>query len=235
MKNLIKLPALLLLFSTVGLQAQTFSFVRISPYPLHGPADTTLSSYATTTNLTGSPITITINITNRSVMAGWDSIGMCTWTLCLAAGVYSFVDTLPIGSNNEFHVYFTPYGIPGNGSCTVTMTHQSTTISQDFAVVADPVSIKQISEVVNSFKLDQNYPNPFNPATKIGFAIPKSDYVDLRVYDILGREVTVLLSQQLNTGEYEIEFEAHNLASGMYYYRLQTGDNISVRKMTLVK
>jgi hypothetical protein len=75
----------------------------------------------------------------------------------------------------------------------------------------NPIGIKQISSVVNSFKLNQNYPNPFNPATKIGFAIPKSDYVDLRVYDILGREVSVLLSQQLNTGEYEIEFEAHNL------------------------
>jgi hypothetical protein len=159
---------------------------------------------------------------------------MCTWVLCYGAGTYTIVETCPPGQH-ECYVYFYPNGIPGTGSCTVTMTYQSTTISQDFGVVADPVGIKQISSVVNGFELNQNYPNPFNPETKIGFAIPKSDYVDLRVYDILGREVKVLLSQQLNTGEYEIEFDAHNLASGMYYYRLQSGDNVSVKKMTLVK
>jgi hypothetical protein len=65
--------------------------------------------------------------------------------------------------------------------------------------------------------------------------VPSANYVDLRVYDILGREVKVLASKFVNAGEYEIEFDARDLASGMYYYRLQSGENVAVKKMTLVK
>lgn len=234
MKKITVTSILLLVLVYTNAFSQTFTFVRTDPYPIHWNIDSTLKSHAMVNNLTSAPIPITINITNPVVPTGWDQVGMCTWELCYGAGTYSITESCPPGQH-EFYVYFYANGIPGNGNCTVTMTHQSTTISQDFAVVADPVGIKQISEVVNRFELNQNYPNPFNPETKIGFAIPKSDYVDLRVYDILGREVKVLLSQQLNTGAYEIEFDAHNLASGMYYYRLQSGDNISVKKMTLVK
>lgn len=215
-------------------QSQTFTFVRTDPSPKHGRCDTTLSSYAVVNNLTSSPITIHINITNPSVPSGWDPVGMCTWELCYGAGVYTINESCAPGQH-DFDVYFTPNGIPGTASCTVTMSYQSTTISQDFVVIADPVGIKQISSIVKEFSLNQNYPNPFNPTTKIGFSIPKSNYVDLRVYDILGREVKTLLSQQLTVGEYEIDFDAKNLASGMYYYRLQSGDNVSVKKMTLVK
>jgi hypothetical protein len=104
-----------------------------------------------------------------------------------------------------------------------------------FGASTFPVGIRQISSTINGFKLNQNYPNPFNPTTRIGFSVDKSNYVDLRLYDILGREVKVLLSQPMSPGEYEIDFEATNLASGMYYYRLQSGENVAVKKMTLVK
>jgi hypothetical protein len=234
MKNTVITAILLLVLVYTNTFSQTFTFVTTDPNPVHGSVDSTIKSHAMVNNLTSSGIPITINITNPVVTTGWDPVGMCTWELCYGAGLYTITETCPPGQH-EFYIYFYPNGIAGSGSCSVTMTHLSTTISHDFGAVGDPVGIKQISSVVNSFKLDQNYPNPFNPATKIGFAIPKSDFVDLRVYDILGREVKVLLSQQLNTGEYEIEFDAHNLASGMYYYRLQSGDNISVKKMTLVK
>jgi hypothetical protein len=104
-----------------------------------------------------------------------------------------------------------------------------------FGARLDPVSIKQLSNTIKDFSLSQNYPNPFNPSTKINFSVPSANYVDLRVYDILGREVKVLASKFVNAGEYEIEFDAKDLASGMYYYRLQSGDNVAVKKMTLVK
>lgn len=234
MKKLIISSILFLGLLSFNSYSQTFTFVRIDPNPVHGPADTIISSYAHVTNLTSNVIPITIHITNPSVMTGWDEVGMCTWQNCYAPGYYNHVEDCSAGQH-EFDVYFNPHGIPGSGSCTVTMSYQSTSISQDFGVVADPVGIRQISSIVKEFKLNQNYPNPFNPTTKIEFSIPKSNYVDLRVYDILGREVKTLLSEQLNPGEYEIEFDAKNLASGMYYYRLQSGDNVSVKKMTLVK
>jgi hypothetical protein len=215
--------------------AQAFTFVRIDPMPVYGQANEQIKSHAVVHNLTNQNIPITINIINRQVTPGWDSIGMCTWELCYAAGMYTITETLNANVRDTFYVYFYPFDLPGSGSCTVTMTYQSTTISQDFSVVAHPIGIKKISSVVKDFSLSQNYPNPFNPATKINFNIPKSDYVDLRVYDLLGREVKLLTSQYMNAGEYEVDFDARNLASGMYYYRLQSGDNIAVKKMTLVK
>ncbi len=163
---------------------------------------------------------------------------MCDISQCYGAGVDTATAIYPPGANEISIHFYNLTQIQGYGNVTIKaerVSNPSENYTAIFRGSTYPVSIKQISEVVNSFKLNQNYPNPFNPATKIGFAIPKSDYVDLRVYDILGREVKVLLSQQLNTGEYEIDFDAHNLASGMYYYRLQSGDNISVKKMTLVK
>lgn len=242
MRNLIKLPIFLLLFSTVGLQAQTFSFSRTSPEIIYAGPDTMteLISYGHINNLTGSAFPIRLIRTVNLHSQNWAS-AVCDITSCYPAFVDTCTATYHPGTGEiSVHFYDTVYipGIEGFGTVTLRaekISDPSENYSVTFKASTFPVSIKQISEVVNSFKLDQNYPNPFNPATKIGFAVPKSDYVDLRVYDILGREVKVLLSQQLSTGVYEIEFDAHNLASGMYYYRLQSGDNISVKKMTLVK
>jgi hypothetical protein len=174
-------------------------------------------------------------VTNRHITSGWDSIGFCTWENCYSPGLYSYTENLRVGSYDTFYVYFNPNNIQGIGSCTVTMSYQSTSISQDFMVSTFPVSVKQISSTIKDFSLSQNYPNPFNPTTKIGFSVPLSNYVDLRVYDLLGREVQVLASSYMTAGEYEIDFDGRNLSSGMYYYRLQTGDNVAVKKMTIVK
>ncbi len=242
MINLIKLPIFLLLFSAVSLQAQTFSFNRTSPEIIYASPDTMIEiiSYGNVNNLTGSAFSIRLIRTVNLHSPNWAS-AICDIQNCYGAGTDTAWTLYPPGNNEiTIHFYDTVYipGIQGHGTVTIRaerISNPSENYSVTFKASTFPVSIKQISEVVNSFKLYQNYPNPFNPATKIGFAVPKTDYVDLRVYDILGREVKVLLSQLLNTGEYEIEFDAHNLASGMYYYRLQSGDNISVKKMTLVK
>ncbi|MBK6913221.1 MAG: T9SS type A sorting domain-containing protein [Ignavibacteriales bacterium] len=95
------------------------------------------------------------------------------------------------------------------------------------------------------YKLEQNYPNPFNPTTKIRFTIPASpksspkegtfENVTLKVYDILGNEVTTLTNEQKEPGYYEVDFNASNFASGVYLYRLQSGDYISMKKMLLLK
>jgi hypothetical protein len=237
MKNIIKLFIFLTLFSTASLQSQTFSFERIDPpivYDTLGIFE--IKNHGKVTNLTNNTFDVTFRIT-YNLPAGWEA-GLCDWHLCHGVGIDSITTSCPSGQN-DMYVYFAPdLATQGAGYVTITLkkvSNPSENYTVTFGASTHPVSIKQINEVVEGFKLNQNYPNPFNPNTKIGFAIPKAGYVDLRVYDILGREVKVLLSQQLNIGEYEIEFDAKNLASGMYYYRLQTNDNVSVKKMTLVK
>jgi len=90
-------------------------------------------------------------------------------------------------------------------------------------------------DVPNEFALSQNYPNPFNPTTKIHFQVPKTGLVTLKVYDVLGREVTTLLNEVKQPGTYEIEWNASALASGIYFYQLQSGSFTDVKKMILIR
>jgi hypothetical protein len=86
-----------------------------------------------------------------------------------------------------------------------------------------------------TFALDQNYPNPFNPSTTIRYDLPRTAIVSLRVYDVLGREVAVLVNEVKEAGRYNAKFDARNMASGFYVYRLQAGNFNQTRKMLVVK
>lgn len=100
----------------------------------------------------------------------------------------------------------------------------------------DIIGIQKInSEIPSSFSLSQNYPNPFNPKTIINFQMPKSNYVKLIVYDAMGREVSTLVNEKLNPGTYEVEWNASNFPSGIYFYKLQTESLSKTKKMILVK
>jgi hypothetical protein len=81
----------------------------------------------------------------------------------------------------------------------------------------------------------RNYPNPFNPSTTIEFTLPKSEFVELKVYNILGKEVSTLVSNKLNSGNYTYTFDGKNLASGVYYYQISAGDFREVKKMILLR
>jgi len=85
------------------------------------------------------------------------------------------------------------------------------------------------------FKLNQNYPNPFNPSTVISFSIPVQEKVSLKIYNILGMEVSTLLNEVRTAGNYSIRFDAKNLPSGIYFYELRTGNFRDVRKMIFLK
>ncbi|MDP2302626.1 MAG: T9SS type A sorting domain-containing protein [Ignavibacteria bacterium] len=96
-------------------------------------------------------------------------------------------------------------------------------------------SVQETSSIVNNYKLNQNYPNPFNPVTNIKFSIPKSDVVKIKVYDILGKEIQTLLNEYKTTGRYEVEFNASNLPSGIYFYRMVSGNYSEAKKMILLR
>ena len=91
------------------------------------------------------------------------------------------------------------------------------------------------SNVITSYRLYQNYPNPFNPTTNIEFTIPKESLVSLKVYDILGKEITTLVNERKSEGNYTINFNATNLPSGVYFYRMQAGSFVSTKKFVLLK
>lgn len=116
-------------------------------------------------------------------------------------------------------------GIPIASSKTVNYNPHST-----------PIGIQQISsEVPGDYTLSQNYPNPFNPETIIRFQIGRLSDVKLIVFDIRGRQVTELLNRNMNTGTYEVDWNASNYPSGVYYYRLSAGDYSETKKMILIK
>lgn len=98
------------------------------------------------------------------------------------------------------------------------------------------IAIENIGTIIpDEFTLSQNYPNPFNPTTKIRFALPKSSFAKLVVYDILGREAAIIVSEQLNAGTYEADWNASNFPSGVYYYKLISDDYSETKKMILIK
>ncbi|HEY3252063.1 MAG TPA: S8/S53 family peptidase [Ignavibacteria bacterium] len=105
-----------------------------------------------------------------------------------------------------------------------------------FSYYVGLVGIVPVSnEIPKVFKLYENYPNPFNPTTKIKFDLPKTGITKLAVYDILGREVASLVNEELKAGKYEINFNAGNFSSGVYFYKIIAGEFVDTKKMLLVK
>jgi hypothetical protein len=91
------------------------------------------------------------------------------------------------------------------------------------------------SNIIKGFMLYQNYPNPFNPATTIQYSIPKAGNVKLVIYNALGEEVSTPVNENKPAGKYSLTFSADNLASGVYYYSIKSGDFTEVKKMVLIK
>jgi len=89
--------------------------------------------------------------------------------------------------------------------------------------------------IVDEFKLFQNYPNPFNPSTSIQYAISSRQFVSLKVYDVLGNEITTLVNEEKPAGSYEVEFDASSLPSGVYFYQLKSGSFVETKKMILLR
>lgn len=91
------------------------------------------------------------------------------------------------------------------------------------------------SNTPKEYKLYQNYPNPFNPMTKINFALPKQGFVTLKIYDITGREIQILVSEVKQAGYYSVDFNGSSLSSGVYFYRIQSNDFVMTKRMVLIK
>jgi uncharacterized protein YdaL len=99
-----------------------------------------------------------------------------------------------------------------------------------------PTAITQAeTDVPDKFVLKQNYPNPFNPSTMINYQLPMINEVELSIYNILGQKVTTLVSEKQSPGYYQVEWDASNYASGIYYYMITAGEFRAIRKMILLQ
>lgn len=96
-------------------------------------------------------------------------------------------------------------------------------------------NITNNSSTAESYNLSQNYPNPFNPTTKIDFTIPNNEFVSIKVFDVLGKEVATLVNKKMDKGSYSVSFNASKLTSGVYFYKIVSGNFSSVKRMMLVK
>ncbi len=97
------------------------------------------------------------------------------------------------------------------------------------------ISEENFQQIPENFSLSQNYPNPFNPSTTIRFELPESDIVTLKIFNILGEEVSTLVNTELKAGKHEYQFNANNLSSGIYFYRIQAGSFTETKKMILIR
>ncbi|MCX6159525.1 MAG: T9SS type A sorting domain-containing protein [Ignavibacteriota bacterium] len=95
--------------------------------------------------------------------------------------------------------------------------------------------ISQIEEVAHSYSLSQNFPNPFNPTTNISFSLPKAGFVNISVYDITGKLVQELVNSNQPAGKFNVTWDANNFASGVYFYKIKSGDFTEMKKMSLIK
>lgn len=139
---------------------------------------------------------------------------------------YSFVDDFTLNHNpNLTHVSYSLKQIDNDG-----------TISYSKIVTVDLTNITSVEDEINyEFSLEQNYPNPFNPITTIKYSIAEENKVGLKIYNILGSEIKTLVNETKAPGNYEVELNGSNLASGIYFYKLEAGINISIKKLTLLK
>jgi hypothetical protein len=106
---------------------------------------------------------------------------------------------------------------------------------QIFRKGLSPIGILNPGQIASKFSLQQNYPNPFNPVTTIEYSIPKNSLVTIKVYDIIGREVRTLINSNLVAGNHMVQFDARDLSSGAYFYRITAGDFTDTKKMILTK
>jgi hypothetical protein len=138
----------------------------------------------------------------------------------------SAIDNLPIGSliwNDSLYARYNP------------ADDFQKVIARYSALGGSLTGVKESPAVARSFNLSQNYPNPFNPSTTIAFALPSRAFVKLKIYDLLGRELATLVSEELPAGNYTRQWNASNMSSGVYFYRLEAGSSLQTKKLILLK
>ena len=187
------------------------------------------NGYSTSLSGAVKQITIYDNSTSVTVIGNFDVVSHTATPFTSSGTWYDYFTGSPLSATSsttlnlapgEFHIYTTTqYPVPDTSVVTGIMDNHSNQIK--------------------TFKLGQNYPNPFNPSTIINYQLPKSGLVNLKIYDVLGREIETLVNKEEPAGSYTVQFNStakgFSLPSGIYFYQLQSGSYIETKKMILMK
>jgi hypothetical protein len=156
------------------------------------------------------------------------------------AVVFNFTYTAPASPGEQF-LYAVGNSVNSNNS---TSGDEWNFAPNKTVQIISPTGIKDLNKML-SYKLEQNYPNPFNPITRISYSVAKTGLVTIKIYDILGTELTTLVNEIKQAGEYEVEFSAKSaalyngnikdLSSGIYFYRMQADNFVSTKKFVVLK
>ena len=189
------------------------------------------------TNNTTTPYVVKAMIKSKSGISN----ARLFWTTDTTAGytqvnmtqaIDTFTASIPAKPLNTKVYYY----ISATSNSSRTVTKPITAPSGNFRfLVTNITSSGTGNEIVREYKLYQNYPNPFNPATSIYFSIPKDEFVSIKVFDLLGREVRTLVNEKRPAGMHNVYFDAGNLSGGMYFCRISAGNYSDVKKMMLIK
>jgi hypothetical protein len=163
-----------------------------------------------------------------------------SYSMGIGAYVNFYIDNLPQGNAKATSGtnLWTPSLSLSAGTHTLSIAGPLDTATTSYQVLSMPkakVSDDNINNIPLPFTLEKNYPNPFNPTTIINWQLSENNFVSLKVYDMLGREVKTLVNGYKTQGNYSVSFDASNLASGIYIYQLRAGNFISTKKMILMK
>ncbi len=159
------------------------------------------------------------------------------WVFTRTGGVWTQLGSKLIGtgavgnSRQGFSVAISSEGTVIEGGPYDNGSYGAAWIFYNPALGITPIS----NEVPKSFSLSQNYPNPFNPSTVIKFEVASYRFIKLSVYDVPGKEISTLVNEQLQPGSYEVNWNASNFPSGVYFYKLAAGDFVETKKMILMK
>ena len=181
--------------------------------------------------------------TINNLPSNWQS-SLCFGDNCFSPNLDSIATTPPLGDPldpgdtliTSLHVY----ALTNDGTADVQIQigaflNPTDRITLDFIATTIPTSIEDEKIVVDDYYLAQNYPNPFNPSTKINFGLEKACNVEITVYNILGNKVVTLVNGIKSAGNHVASFNASNLSSGIYFYKIVTNEFVQTRKMILEK
>lgn len=180
------------------------------------------------------------------------------WTAVDSGLTYPYVSLLAVSGTNLFAVaYGSGVFLSTNFGTSWTQVNSGLNNKYVYSIAVNQTNLfaglfyggvwrKPLSEMITdvkgvqnnwptSFSLQQNYPNPFNPSTMIDYSIPKTSLVTIKLYDILGKEILTVVNEEKSAGNYSVQFNGGNLSSGIYFYRMQSGNFVETKKLLLLK
>ena len=230
------------LISTV--KAQNIKFIPRDTV-LYNIINAEIIFYIDVTNITQNTQTVFVVRTANNLPTNWQS------SLCFESCFAPFLDSIatvpappyyssPLQPGETREMSLHVFAINNTGTANIqlqsaTFANPNNRITVDLTAIVNPVSVEDENQVVDNFYLAQNFPNPFNPSTKINFGLKSSGNVEVSVYNILGNKVATLVNGFKSEGNHSVSFNASNLSSGIYFYKIVTNGFVQTRKMILEK